>query len=203
MASLNDPWYRDRLVLAALAACNAPPPAPEELPPIDRAGPIPVLEPLPELHARLAFSAARLRDVGEQLLADGWGSPAVQALDQLARLEQALTAASEDVLADRPVATSTQAALAKYVPTLRALAPLDVRSVEDLGRGTGGVLHRGVLGLERLVLIGVDPATRRLRVASGAALVANEWWAATPQASVDEGAPDPTWAAHRVSGRKQ
>ncbi|MEZ6189308.1 MAG: DUF3160 domain-containing protein [Planctomycetota bacterium] len=195
IATLNDPWYRDRLALTAFAALNATPPAPADLGPIDDVGPIPVLEPLPELHARIAFSAARLRDVGEQLL--GWGSPAVAALDHLTRLEAALSSAAQDVLSDRPVPASTLQALAQYVPTVRALAPLDVRSVEDLGSGVGGVLHRGVLGVERLVCVGVDPSTRRLEVAQGAALVASSWWGEAPAGEAPVDVALPRWPSHR------
>lgn len=198
VAALNDVWYRDRLLLAAYAGLNAPPPSPQDLQPVEGRGPVPVLEPLPELHARLAFSAARLREVGEQLL--GRGSRSVAALDRLARLERALSTASQDALADRPVPASTLSALERYVPTVLALAPFDVRSVEDLGSGSGGVLHRGVVGLERLVMIGVDPATRRLRVAAGAALVASEWWAPHPQAEADADVALPEWPTHRIQG---
>ena len=52
--------YRDRLLLAALAGLNAPQPAPDvRLADLPR-GPVPVVEPLPRLHARLAFNARRL-----------------------------------------------------------------------------------------------------------------------------------------------
>lgn len=216
----------DRLLLAGLAALNAPPPSPEPWltaggeRPAD-AGPIPLVEPLPRLHARLAFTAERLARVLDDLAPPGGATPRVRAaaaaLRRVARLEAALRDASLDALEGRAPAPSTAAALRDFAPALRALGPDRATSAEDVyvqrrtpdadtgADGAVRVLHRVVHALDRLLLVVIDPVSRRPVLAAGAALSVHERWTDGARLNLHDDRPgaapgdlDPPWAVHVV-----
>lgn len=200
--------YRDRLLLAALAGLDAPAassrrPAPGATLPL-------LVEPLPRLHARLAFTARRLALACESL---GEPAPAVAAaaaqLRRAADLEEALRDASLDLLAGRPVRPTAAAALAGWADLLATLAPARVQAAEDLlevegaapsGGASTRVLHRVVWGVDRLLLVVPDPVTGAPRVGCGPALAAGEVWTEGARLRPDDVAAlpreDPAWATH-------
>ncbi|MCO5165158.1 MAG: DUF3160 domain-containing protein [Planctomycetes bacterium] len=201
--------YADRLLLAALAALNAPEPWPPAPGAGAGEGPIPLVEPLPRLHARLAFTAERLAQVLDDLAPPGPCpalARAVADLRRVARLEAALRDASLAALEARAPAPATVEALRDFAPTVHTLGPARAASAEDVfvERAPGGqarVLHRVVHALDRLLLVVVDPATGRPTLAAGAALAASERWtdgARLDPARAREGALDPPWAEHVV-----
>jgi Protein of unknown function (DUF3160) len=200
--------YRDRLLMAALGALNAPgasavrPLSPPEL------GSLPLVEPLPRLHARLSFSARRLAGVCQTLRAQS-GAPScpeldwsIAALERVAELEAALRDASLDVLEGRRLGDASAQLLRGYAATLRDLGPPTAYSAEDLYEDTRGgrVLHRVVYGLDRLVAVGVDPWTGERRLAQGAALAVTDLWTngerLTPTSVPQLSLRDPIWASH-------
>lgn len=205
--------YRDRLLLAGLAALNAPPASADVGHHVAEglAGPVPLVEPLPRLHARLAFTAERLARVLDDLTATTRPRPrtvrAILALRRVARLEAALRDASLAALDGQPPAPAALEALRDYAPALHALGPASALSVEDVFVQTapdGGVrvLHRAVHALDRLLLIVVDPSTGRPVLSAGAALSASEPWsqegARLGPDAVRTDPRDPRWAAHVV-----
>lgn len=173
----NAPRYRSRLLLVGLTGLNGPAPAPARPPGPPEPGPVPLVEPLPRLHARLAFSARRLLAVLAHLgLERGPRTVAAYgALERVAVLEEALRDASLDTLAGRPLPPETRSILAGYAATVRDLAPSTVHSAEDVFVYSDGVvLHRLVHRLDRLVAVAHDPARGRPRLAVGAALLGCE-----------------------------
>lgn len=204
--------YADRLLLAALAALNAPEPLPPVTAPAlspEGGGPVPLVEPLPRLHARLAFTADRLARVLDDLAPPG-PHPRLRGaaadLRRVARLEAALRDASLAALEGSAPTPATVDALRDFAPALHALGPARAASAEDVfvARGPDGrarVLHRVVHALDRLLLVVVDPATGRATLAAGAALAAGERWTDGARLGADEArdeALDPPWAEHVV-----
>jgi hypothetical protein len=195
--------YRDRLLLAGLAALSAPQPAPDVLPGEPLPGPVPIVEPLPRLHARLAFTAERLRRVALRLLEPSDARDrAVAILERVGRLEEALRDASLDALAGRRPADTTVRALRGYAATMRELGPAHPFAAEGVYELGGQVLHRVSYRLDRLWVTARDPLTWRPRLAVGAALAACELLSAqrlTPlEVAGHAGVAIPAWASHHL-----
>jgi hypothetical protein len=198
--------YRDRLLLSAFAGLNAPPAGPSNTPDTLEQGAVPLVEPLPRFHARLASAARRLAGVLELLGKDAPGvQGAVRDLRRVQRMEQALCDASLDVLAGQAPSAQSSEVLREYASTLHALGPREIRSTEDVFElrrldGSLSILHRVVLRLDRLYVVTLDPVTKTPRLACGAALGAAEIWVKgqrlTPEALDDLDVQDPHWAKH-------
>ncbi|MBL4848370.1 MAG: DUF3160 domain-containing protein, partial [Planctomycetes bacterium] len=203
IASQQTLVYRDRLLLAAMAGLNGPGPAPDRLPSETTLGPLPLVEPLPALHARLAFSCRRLAEALESV-APGQTVLAVRQLRRLARLEEALRDASLDVLAGRPLPTGTQRELRALCPLFQAWVPRDVRSLGDVYelRNLQGVsiLQRAVFRADRLYLVVPDPLSGVPSLGCGPALVATEILTLggplLPNELRERALSHPQWASH-------
>ena len=203
LAAQEDPAYRDRLLMAGLAALNTPAPAPEVLPPEPSPDePVPLVEPLPRLHAQLRFTLLRLAEALEQV-APQRTVLAVRLLRRVARLEEALLSASRDLLEGRKVTPAAAQELRALRPLLLALAPPRVTSVEDVYElaGPGGVevLHRAVTRADRLYLVALDGETLTPRLGCGPALATCEleFRGRLRAADLDEvETHDPEWASH-------
>lgn len=196
--------YRDRLLLASLAALEAVPPSGAGRPAPRLPAPL-VVEPLPRLHARLAFGARRLATALEQV-AEGRVAPRVAAalvdLRRVAALEDGLREASVDALLGRGQGQAARDALARAPALLAGLAPADARTASDLLELTGGetrVLHRVVFGLDRLAVV-VPDGQGGLVAAIGPALAAGEVWTRgrrlAPADVATTRREDPEWATH-------
>jgi len=203
LAAQEDAAYRDRLIMAGLAALNTPAPAPEVLPPeVGSDEPVPLVEPLPRLHARLRFTLLRLAEALEQV-APARTVLAVRLLRRVARLEQALLEASRDLLEGRKVAPATAQELRALHSLLLTLAPQRVASVEDVYElaGPAGleVLHRAVTRADRLYLVALDSETLAPRLGCGPALATSElvFQGRLRATDLDEvETHDPEWASH-------
>ncbi len=198
--------YRDRLLLASLAALEAVPPSGPGRPAPRLLAPL-VVEPLPRLHARLAFGARRLATALEQV-AEGRVAPRVAAaladLRRVAELEDGLREASVDALLGRAQGKAAKEALRDAPALLAALAPLDVRTASDLleltdPREGTRVLHRVVFGLDRLAVV-VPDGQGGLVAAIGPAFAAGEVWTRgqrlAPADVASTRREDPEWATH-------
>ncbi len=215
--------YRDRLLLASLAALEAVPPSGSGRPAPRLLAPL-VVEPLPRLHARLAFGARRLATALEQV-AEGRVAPRVAAalvdLRRVAELEEGLREASVDALIGsgaggaaigsgaggaaigRGQGKAGRDALRDAPALLAALAPLDLRTASDLlelrATGEAQVLHRVVFGLDRLAVV-VPDGQGGLVAAIGPAFAAGEVWTRgqrlAPADVASTRREDPEWATH-------
>lgn len=201
--------WPDRALLGALGglvpARAAPPVAPGPATP----GPLPLVEPLPHLHARLAFGARRVAVALGELLPPGpLRSRSVAQLLRVAVVEEALRDASLDLLEGRPLRPGAVSGLRLWAVTVRELGPEDVRTAEDLyelGLPGGGVqvVHRAVVRLDRLVAVALD-AHGRPALAQGPAVLACELLTsgerlARPEAiAAHPDARTPAWATHVV-----
>jgi uncharacterized protein DUF3160 len=206
LAAQQSPAYRDRLLMAALAGLNGPGPSPERLA-SEAPGPLPLVEPLPSLHARLAFACRRQAEA-LSVIAPEHAAFSIRQLRRLARLEEALRDASLDVLAGRPVPEATQRELRALCPLFQAWVPREVRSVHDvyevedpLAPGVGvKLLQRAVFRVDRLYLVVPDPVNGVPHLGAGPALVATEVMShdgpLRPGALKDLNLTPPIWASH-------
>lgn len=201
--------WDDRALLAGLAGLVAPRAAPDRFPGTSP-GPIPLVEPLPHLHARLAFAARRVNVALRELLPESARrARALAQLERVALVEEALRDAALDQLEGRAPRPGTLRGLRLWAGALRELGPPDVRVAERLCEVSGPehglqVVHRAVVRLDRLVAATLDPARGQLVLAEGPALLACELVtdgerlsdprriSAHPQARV------PAWAVHVV-----
>ena len=205
LAAQRSPAYRDRLLLAALGGLNSPSPAPARAAPTDL-GPEPLVEPLPRLHAQLAFAARRIARALEEV-SPGHNLLAIAQLRRLARLEEALRDASLDLLAGRAVPAGTRQELRALCPLFQAWVPRDPRSRASLlevptSSGEVELLQRVTTRVDRLYLIGRDSASGRPALGCGPALMTVETLR-VGGVELSELSPDhplcaeaPAWASH-------
>lgn len=206
LAAQQSALYRDRLLMAALAGLNGPGPAPERVP-NEAPGPLPLVEPLPSLHARLAFACRRQAEALSAIAPDH-AAFAIRQLRRLARLEEALRDASLDVLAGRPVPEATQRELRALCPLFQAWVPREVRSLGDVyevedpdAPGVGlKLLQRAVFRVDRLYMVVPDPVNGVPHLGAGPALVATEVQSLDgplrPSALRELTLSPPEWATH-------
>src|SRR5581483_2863006 len=196
--------YSDRVLLAALAALNAPLPGAEEgALTADATAPLPAVEPLPGLYARLGFGARRLA------LGLGASTPnaprATERLERLADLFSGLASAAQETLDGQGFSPESKLALQSFASAARVFAPASAFSAEDvhvLVKKDGGRewLERTTGPLDRLWLVLPDEKGA-LRLVSGPALAARELVAAAPLSQEDAARAartDPSWASHIV-----
>lgn len=202
--------YVDRLLMAALGGLTGPLAAPDALPGPAAPGPLPVVEPLPHLHARLTFGARRV-SVALRELIPGESRRRDRALAQLERLalvEEALRDASLDLLEGRPLRPGSRRGLGLWSAMLRDLGPPDVRQSELIyyleRKDEVRAIQRAVLRLDRLVAIALDAQGRPV-LAEGPVVLAAE--VISPDAPVHDpaalsalaGPSTPPWATHLVN----
>ena len=204
------PAWDDRALMAALGGLVGPRAAADVSPGRDR-GPVPQIEPLPHLHARVAFAARRVAIALRELLpASARRERSLAQLERLALVEEALRDASLDLLEGRPLRPGSGRGLRLWAPTVRELGPGDVRVAEpvwEVGLPQGGlrVVHRAVMRVDRLIAVTLDPGTRQPVLAQGPAVLAGELVSdgqrlLEPDAiSSHPAARAPAWATHVVN----
>jgi hypothetical protein len=204
--------YRDRLLLAGLAAldaCGASPEEPGELV-VDPRGPVPAIEPLPLVYARLAYSARRLA-LGLDATSAARSPAVARATARLRRVSEVLSGlalAAEEALRDEAPSAEARLALQSFASAAHVFAPPSAVSVEDvhvlrLENGTAEILERASGPLDRIYMVLPVPGDgSHYRLAVGPALAACEVATATRLAPADvlRGGrfEAPSWATHVV-----
>lgn len=196
--------YSDRALLAALASLNTALPGSEEgTLTTDPSAPLPLVEPLPGLYARLAHGARRLA-LGLAATTPN-ARRATERLHRVSDLLSGLSLAATETLEGRGYTAESRLALQSFASAARIFAPKSAFTAEDVhvlvgADGKREWLERTSGPLDRLYVVLADEKGA-LRLVSGPALSARELVAPAPLTQDDAARAarsDPSWASHIV-----